>query len=142
MAFIVKSGSLADLSKKEKHKSSLGQLSTALGTVTLYKYILYFVSSCDHFQDYELMSIVFSFIFIPLLAAHHNMRSQFLALDGGVTPVTRMLYFYVVINNCTKVAYSQFTGNFSSFKCANLCNPSAFRKSYVIYVYNIKSVNV
>lgn len=33
VAFIVKSGSLADLSKKEKHKSSLGQLSTALGTV-------------------------------------------------------------------------------------------------------------
>ncbi|XP_046682815.1 rab11 family-interacting protein 1 isoform X4 [Homalodisca vitripennis] len=31
VAFIVKSGSLADLSKKEKHKSSLGQLSTALG---------------------------------------------------------------------------------------------------------------
>ncbi|XP_054279826.1 rab11 family-interacting protein 1 isoform X3 [Macrosteles quadrilineatus] len=31
ISFIVKSGSLADLSKKEKHKSSLGQLSTALG---------------------------------------------------------------------------------------------------------------
>lgn len=33
VAFIVKSGSLADLSKKEKHKSSLGQLSTALGSI-------------------------------------------------------------------------------------------------------------
>jgi len=31
VAFLVKSGSLADLSKKDKHKSSLGQLSTALG---------------------------------------------------------------------------------------------------------------
>lgn len=31
IAFIVKAGSLADLSKKEKHKSSLGQLSQALG---------------------------------------------------------------------------------------------------------------